>query len=583
MFKKQLLYIIFIATLLILISFAIYTHLNLVKSRAALRDHDAYLTKNVNTLNREVKSINQRLANIDKLNPKSSINPPPTQVKTALLDFDVKTIAINGVTGGLAYAQTGNQKGVFILSSFGDEHISFYDINKGKLELLDVALPQNNKRVMPEKNKFGYKIPKIDLSYTDIEVISDKNRINLLVLYNYYNKANRCFTSRLAVSPGIEINTLSKTALSGSDWKVVYETQPCIPILESNKEQKYPYIGHQSGGRMAKFVDRQDVESVYLTIGDYHFDGYFGMFPIYPQLEHTSYGKIYALNTRTGKAEMLSMGHRNPQGIAVDEQGNIWSVEHGPKGGDELNLIEPGENYGWPYETYGLGYGSQTNWVYNKNTGRHLDYKQPVFAWLPSIGVSNVKVINGIHPRWNNDLLVSALHDRALYRIRLSPEKNSVIYAERIGLNDERIRYVEVGGGRIFLMMHEMLMILTPKPVKERYIKLIPEMTPQSALADMQIATTDSQLPMRCLDCHSHADTPDLSQVFQNKIASQPRVKYSDALKKHSGHWDRKNLTAYLSNPDKFAPGGFMANQSLSPVEIKDIINKLAQARQQKH
>ena len=106
----------------------------------------------------------------------------------------------------------------------------------------------------------------------------------------------------------------------------------------------------------------------------------------------SDYGKTIRIDPNDWSATKFSLGHRNPQGITIDDKGRIWVVEHGPMGGDELNLIRQGANYGWPSVTLGVNYSGELvddkRWLPNPRQGRHDDYESPVFAWMPSIGVS---------------------------------------------------------------------------------------------------------------------------------------------------------------------------------------------------
>ena len=186
------------------------------------------------------------------------------------------------------------------------------------------------------------------------------------------------------------------------------------------------------GGRM--FL--RDPDTLILTLGDHDFAGVESQ-QILAQDPEASYGKILLLHLAEGRAEVLSMGHRNPQGLFVDRLGQVWETEHGPQGGDELNLIIQGANYGWPLVTYGTDYGAVA-WVLSHDQGQHEGYDKPVFAWVPSIGVSNLVRLQGVgFPLWKDDLLVGSLHGKSLFRIRL--DNHRVVFAEPIEIG-ERVR-----------------------------------------------------------------------------------------------------------------------------------------------
>src|SRR5262249_9730824 len=145
--------------------------------------------------------------------------------------------------------------------------------------------------------------------------------------------------------------------------------------------------------------------------------------------------------------KLVSMGHRNPQGLVVSKTGELFSTEHGPSGGDELNLISEGANYGWPNVTLGTEYNAY-NWKEGLQ-GRHTGYQLPIFGWVPSIAVSNLIQVDKFNDRWDGDLLVASLKSLSIFRLRLDGTK--VIYSEPIWLG-QRIRDVtQISTGTIVL------------------------------------------------------------------------------------------------------------------------------------
>lgn len=129
------------------------------------------------------------------------------------------------------------------------------------------------------------------------------------------------------------------------------------------------------------------------------------------------------VGTDTARPEIYSFGHRNVQGIVRDPRsGRIYAHEHGPKGGDELNLLEPGKNYGWPVITYGRDYSGAIISPYTEKPGM----EQPLVYWVPSIAPSGMTLYDGERfPEWRGDLLVSALAGTHVRRIDL--EEGAVV------------------------------------------------------------------------------------------------------------------------------------------------------------
>ena len=124
------------------------------------------------------------------------------------------------------------------------------------------------------------------------------------------------------------------------------------------------------------------------------------------------------LNDPTAQPEIYTLGHRNVQGAAIHPvSGALWASEHGPQGGDELNLIRAGVNYGWPVITYGVNYGIGTK--IGEGTAK-AGMEQPVKYWIPSPAVAGVTFYEGDRfPKWRGDLLMATLKSNALIRVRL--------------------------------------------------------------------------------------------------------------------------------------------------------------------
>ncbi|WBV51370.1 PQQ-dependent sugar dehydrogenase [Chryseobacterium gambrini] len=142
---------------------------------------------------------------------------------------------------------------------------------------------------------------------------------------------------------------------------------------------------------------------------------------------------------KTGfKPEIYAYGIRNPQGLAIDPNGNLWDVEMGPRGGDEINLIKPGKNYGWGDVTYGIEYSGDK---INNGTTQKAGTEQPVYYWDPVISPSGVTFYTGNIDEWKGNLMIGCLSGEHINRIVM--KDNKVVGEERL-LEDQNERFRDV-------------------------------------------------------------------------------------------------------------------------------------------
>lgn len=175
-------------------------------------------------------------------------------------------------------------------------------------------------------------------------------------------------------------------------------------------------------------------------------------------------GRVPADNPFVGKSpaqpEIFSFGHRNVQGAAVHPaSGKIWTHEHGPQGGDEINILAPATNYGWPVITYGVNYFIGTK----IGEGTHkAGMAQPLYKWVPSIAPSGMVFYTGdAYPGWKNSLFIGALKFQMLVRLTLDGEK--VAGEERLLQGIGRVRDVRQGpDGLLYLLADNKLLQLQP-------------------------------------------------------------------------------------------------------------------------
>jgi hypothetical protein len=267
--------------------------------------------------------------------------------------------------------------------------------------------------------------------------------VEILASYHVWFPERKCYTLRVSSAiADAELKELHR------DWETVYDSEPCAAVKPSGIR----FAGTGAGGRMSHMSDAE----ILLTVGDHEYDGALGSPAQDPA---SSFGKTILVNTDTRQARTYSAGHRNPQGLVRARDGRIWSTEHGPKGGDELNLVQDGENYGWPHSTYGTSYTGYA-WPMQPTEEQYGTFARPVYSWVPSIGVSQLIEVEGTgFKSWSGDLLVSSLRASSLFRIRVDGER--IAYAEQIPLGGARIRdLAEHPDGTIALLSQGRLILL---------------------------------------------------------------------------------------------------------------------------
>ena len=348
---------------------------------------------------------------------------PWKEVNTNLHVIDVAAFRYSEATirgGGLAEVN-GN---LVIASPHGQ--LNYLDPG-GQFHALDARVPMN---IDALRNDPLYKDPMFNIAFVHIHgLLAIRTGGETYDLYASFNRfAGHCFefvVSRIS----LEANGNGVRPLSG--WHDVWAAKPCVP-LKSRGER---FVGLQSGGRMV----RNGNETILVSVGDHQFDGFYddqavSMDPAW------DLGKLVEVNIRTGASRHFAVGLRNPQGLVIAPDGRVWETEHGPQGGDEINLMIDGQNYGWPIVTYGMAYGfPPRNWPANPEAGSHDGYTRPRFAFVPSIGIGALMVPDPQEfPNWKGSLLLCSLKANTLYVLKT--EGDDIVYAEPIPMDGYRLR-----------------------------------------------------------------------------------------------------------------------------------------------
>ncbi len=227
---------------------------------------------------------------------------------------------------------------------------------------------------------------------------------------------------------------LSADLKSISDVKVIFRA---TPSYDGDKHFGSRLVFDKDGNLFVSTGERSDKEMRAYAILP---DNYLGKI-----LKITKDGKPAPGNPFIGKdgfkPEIFAYGIRSPQGLALDEKGQLWDIEMGPRGGDEINLIQAGKNYGWGDVTYGIEYSGEK---INNGTTQKAGTEQPVYYWDPVVSPSGVTFYTGNIEEWKNNLFIGCLSGQHINRIVI--KDNKVVGEERL-LLDQKERFRDVLNG----------------------------------------------------------------------------------------------------------------------------------------
>ncbi len=286
-----------------------------------------------------------------------------------------------------------------------------------------------------------------------LDVALDKNYSRNRRIFFAYSRNLDADNCGLAVDSAV----LDEEAGTLSNVSTILQTQPFTNRAVS-----------QSGARIV--IDPKD-GNLFVSVGDRSTGD---PIPLQAQQRDTHLGKVVHItpegkaapgNPSMGLPEVWSMGHRTPQGLAFAPDGRLWETEHGPRGGDELNLIEKGKNYGWPVIVHGINYpGTKIGAAIVEKEG----LEQPRYYWDPVIAPSGLAFYQGnLFPTWKTSVLIGGLAGQAIYRLELGKDDKVVNEEALLADMNERFRDVRVfPDGAVYVLTDGRagkLLKLTPK------------------------------------------------------------------------------------------------------------------------
>ena len=334
------------------------------------------------------------------------------------------------------------------------------------------------------------------------------------------------------------------TATAGADWTTIFTSTPCIDGAGNQ-------ISLLGGGAMLL-----EAQTLILAVGTFSLELANTRERVaFLHSDLNPYGKIVRIDLETNIHTIVSKGHRDPVGLARDTEGGLWAVEHGPRGGDELNLVRQGGNYGWPILTFGSAYGLY-RWTDDPDPDKIDQFDVPGFVWVPSIAPSSMlRVDSPAFPAWKGDLLVSSLKGGRLIRVRL--HKGQVIFAEPI-LVGARVRdLVQTEAGEILVLLDRLPLVLRI----ENGIGRVDPKTPATGfcVACHQLVPSDAR----------PATGPSLVGVIGRRVAADQSYPFTDALRSLGGTWTVPRIIEFVKTPQRLAFGSSHPDMDLANFRMK--------------
>mgnify|MGYP001212928752 CR=1 FL=1 len=331
-----------------------------------------------------------------------------------------------------------------IIASNAVGKIFTYDFNKKSFKTID----SNLNSIYLQQDFKGKVIEKLKGTFGVKDLFFDKEESRLLASMSLeVGQGSACYGLGI-LETQLPIN-ISEGINKFLNFEIFYKTKEC----------NTQFFGHGAGGRIKRLGDK-----IIFTVGD-HDHNLSGDIKI-PQDRKNAIGKVIAIDEK-GDFEVLSMGHRNQQGLTIFDN-KIFSTEHGPKGGDELNLIISGKHYGWPFYSYAFADITSANVHRFPHTGK---YEKPIYYFSPSIGISEVVFYRGEEfPFWNNKFLISSLKEKSLYLLDFDEKNNRILSQEKIKIG-HRIRDLNISPKGKILMITDDAKIIRLSIDEDRPIK----------------------------------------------------------------------------------------------------------------
>ena len=357
----------------------------------------------------------------------------PPQVKIKLKELVLGKKYLDYLDRAEYYSKLNYNQKVFPITQF--EKLEFKKIKLSNPDVLEQTHYGKVKKIKSNKFPFFLDTYNNDIIIVtvvgNVKIIKDNNFSSIKNINSNLNNLNNVKVFDIKVVDNflyvsLDISKVEKDCKYFSLYRAKINEENIVfeKFFDPNK-----CVKDNLGGRISfgKFNNEQGVILTTSATGEE---------AIQAQNNDSYQGKILFFSEKGTLPKIISKGHRNPQGLYVDGA-LILSTEHGPYGGDEINKIVPGNNYGWPIASYGDNYNfeiGKQNYTYKKN---HLKngFAEPIYVFVPSIGISEIiKIPNTFSRYWQDNYFVGSLYGGSLFRIKFDKNFDKIVFSEKIAL-----------------------------------------------------------------------------------------------------------------------------------------------------
>ena len=478
-------------------------------------------------------------------------------VETSYLPLTLKYVSNLNASGvaGMGGSLFVGASGVVLMDRTGQ----FYSVKDKEPIPLNLKTPSNHELFLKENPKEKIVAGVINATSFTFDPVEKK----IYAAHNQYLGADQV---RMLVS-SVDFDADALKYGKDQNWTTIFEGPPVTGDTRGTDASagKVLLVGRDlflSTG----FPGHEDAKSVNGIIDA----GSLALTP--PQNVNTLHSKVIKISLKDNSSEVYASGQRNSQGMVLTSGGEILSTDHGPQGGDEINRLRQGANYGHPIQTYGTRYGTYDYaWPAElmDKVPKDQKFDLPVFAFVPSIAINPIIEIKSFNERLKGDLLIGSLKAQSLYRLKYIDGR--VIFSEPIWLG-HRIRDIYEYQNKIYLLTDEPYLI----SLEVDTAKLSANKTKD----DKYFLSPTVQ--NKCMNCHSFNPTlpssmaPKLSNIIGKKLGSDTFDRYSAAFKNSGLVWTKENLAQFLRDPAAVVPGTSMPKPNLTPDEVNELVEIIA-------